>query len=459
MAATSEGTENIPEGLTELGLEELDDWGDFETFCSTETEADQGETFSLCNCGVPSTENVVECSRSEECSIRWFHQACIENLPKDGEMWICDACKQAVSTPMESGGSSSVDRQQKRAGGMKYPEKVFRKADATVLAHDFMTSSIEKVFTHELFQIKTPFCEEVHQLAIELKDGFVHENFKLFSEELVKNMWALVKTLRGVRWTEKKKSEMWGNFHDFRMKESNFERWNQLLEILSIKADEEVTNYMLQHIIKEVFTSLLSTLMETDMPPYNLQQHAMSLDNEEQQALRYCAGYVPFKLKKRYLKLKDNEVAKQYIGIIDSWVDDSPSAQDEPHDVTKAWIGMQNRGGLFQVNDEVYTFFKKLEMEVRETVNMQNIRNLQGVNIQNLLCNKLEGKNSITLAWFHLTPHLSSTCRLKLFTEVTHCFVKMRSEAFLKVYLDIRKGRDDGVSKKQEKGLRSSLKK
>lgn len=133
---------------------------------------------------------------------------------------------------------------------------------------------------------------------------------------------------------------MWGNFHGFRMKESNFERWNQLLEILSIKADEEVTNYMLQHIIKEVFTSLLSTLMETDMPPYNLQQHTLSLDNEEQQALRYGARYVPFKLKKRYLKLKDNEVAKQYVGIIDSWVDDSPSDQEETHDVTKAWIGL-----------------------------------------------------------------------------------------------------------------------
>ncbi|KAJ8048013.1 hypothetical protein HOLleu_00165 [Holothuria leucospilota] len=68
--------------------------------------------------------------------------------------------------------------------------------------------------------------------------------------------------------------------------------------------------------------------METDMPAYSLQQHAMSLDNEEQQALRYCAGYVPFKLKKLYLKLKGNEVAKQYTGIIDSWVDDSPSDKE-----------------------------------------------------------------------------------------------------------------------------------
>lgn len=68
-------------------------------------------------------------------------------------------------------------------------------------------------------------------------------------------------------------------------------------------------------------------------------------------------------------------------------------------DYTLHWMNKQNRGGLFRVNNEVYSFFKAAELLVRSLIHVKNIRALQHVDIQEMLCTKLSSDQQVMGKW------------------------------------------------------------
>ena len=79
--------------------------------------------------------------------------------------------------------------------------------------------------------------------------------------------------------------------------------------------------------------------------------------------MRYAAGYVPFKLLKKYEKSLDAEFAASVSECLLSM-----SVNGDESDLmeyTRIWTLLVNRGGLFEVNDLTYTLFKEIEMKVR----------------------------------------------------------------------------------------------
>ena len=89
---------------------------------------------------------------------------------------------------------------------------------------------------------------------------------------------------------------------------------------------------------------------------------AASLNAEEENALRYVSGYVALKLMRKYQK-EGSEKAIQFVECLSNMavVGDESSF----YNYTKEWIGLVDRGGLFNVNDCAYTFFKSVKIETR----------------------------------------------------------------------------------------------
>lgn len=79
-------------------------------------------------------------------------------------------------------------------------------------------------------------------------------------------------------------------------------------------------------------------------------------ENEEQ-ALRYCAGYIPFKLLRRYKKMKKTETSNIFIETLDSWKARNDMQSDNLEYYTQQWLQKQERGGLFHINDNVFCTF------------------------------------------------------------------------------------------------------
>ncbi|KAJ8018693.1 hypothetical protein HOLleu_43177 [Holothuria leucospilota] len=89
-----------------------------------------------------------------------------------------------------------------------------------------------------------------------------------------------------------------------------------------------------------MFSALLGTLLEIDMPAQVLNVCPQDMDKSEEQALRHA----PFKLRKRYLKMKGNDVAAQYVDIFSSCSEGKSSDDaDSLLDYTTKWTGVQRR--------------------------------------------------------------------------------------------------------------------
>ena len=93
------------------------------------------------------------------------------------------------------------------------------------------------------------------------------------------------------------------------------------------------------------------------------------LNDAELNALRYSAGYVPWKLKQKFSQRKD-PYCKEYLtcldGMRESSVDKDVNECVSYMEYTNRWIQLVDRGGLFHISDEVYSFFYEVECLVRK---------------------------------------------------------------------------------------------
>lgn len=104
-------------------------------------------------------------------------------------------------------------------------------------------------------------------------------------------------------------------------------------------------------------------------------------------------------------------------------------------------------------------FFRCMEFVTKAEVNTNNIGTLQKTNIQSLLLTAIRNDKYVMKTWDKISSKLSAELGNLLLTEVMTCYVKMRLNAFLRVYIMILKERNQKVSKKGEKSLRRDLEK
>ncbi|PIK36247.1 hypothetical protein BSL78_26922 [Apostichopus japonicus] len=174
------------------------------------------------------------------------------------------------------------------------PQRAFRKADASVLAMDFFEAAINNIFEDDLFKLKTPLTSSVIHLSRRVMLHIKDEKFGKFAAETVEQLWSITKNIRGTTFSDKVKSEMWHDFHKYRSMDKTLRRWQKLLNEVDIQREAEEEVFILQHALEKIFSSLLATLLESDMPATTLDVTPEAMTQTEDQALRYCAGYVQY---------------------------------------------------------------------------------------------------------------------------------------------------------------------
>ena len=181
------------------------------------------------------------------------------------------------------------------------------------------------------------------------------------------------------------------------------------------------------------------------------------LKAEEEQALQYVAGYIPMKLKKKYAKQPDNVRALKYI--------ECPHAMNEEKgdDVeflqyTKLWVEQVNRGGLFQVNDDTYLFFRAMELASRCVLSVECVSFRPAIKIQEEMKEFIMHDPSVTTHWNYLLSKveaLDSDESDELLGKIVDKWVKIRGHSFASGWVEQYQ-----IARKQstrKKGLRKSL--
>lgn len=341
---------------------------------------------------------------------------------------------------------------------MKYPKRRFSKDDASSQASKYGTDALNSINTSPMFSMQTPLISQVKELTKRVQDVYNDEHVSIFFCKLTSKLWKKVAAeVRGKCWTEDMRSRMWSQFHILRGNHKLQKEWKVLLDALQIEREKVEEIFLYQHVLEEVFGQLLHAMMNKDCPPQVAILPNTTMDENEEQALRYCAGYVPLKLTKRYKRMQTNNTAVIFTKLLRSWANIPNEEDDNFIDFTSRWLQKQNRGGLFHINSNVYNFFKSMELVVRSIVQRNNIDIFMQSDMQVILFGKIQQSDAIWKCWGIISSDLPKQAELKLFEEVVKCFLKMRCEAFVKVYIMIRKNTDNTVGRKGEKSLRKQL--
>ncbi len=142
--------------------------------------------------------------------------------------------------------------------------------------------------------------------------------------------------------------KLWNDFHGILQLPQPDPIWTQMVNRLLFNQDLELC---LGTDKRHEYQPTLSTATATD-----------GLGSDEENIIRYIAGYIPFKLMKAYEK-KDTQEDANVLDCLSEMAISGPV--DDFYTYTQEWTRAINRGDLFEVKDIVFSFFQKLDILMR----------------------------------------------------------------------------------------------
>lgn len=260
-----------------------------------------------------------------------------------------------------------------------------------------------------------------------------------FQEQLLKQM---NKCIRSGISSVLKREKVWEKFHSVRTSKEYINFWKVFLKVVGCEADPA----FYQHISQHIFTSLLKeTFLVSDTP--STCDAAASLDFDEISAIRYVAGYVCLKAYKKLKKMGNNDLCQ---GIEDMMQDEFDEA-----DESTAWIDLIDRGGLFKVNDRVYSFFVSIELVVRRYFQLKKATEMQAGMKDTLVASMLQD-DYVELQWSMISVELDEKNRCTLMSMLINHWINIRGFSFAGSYVEIYKQANKKALQKS-KALRTKL--
>ena len=117
---------------------------------------------------------------------------------------------------------------------------------------------------------------------------------------------------------------------------------------------------------------------------------------------------------------------------------------------TGSWVERVNRGGLFLVNNDFYTFIRNIEFELRKILNVSFFISYCGENIREVIVDKMRDNKVIQSFGDFFTRNVTN----KLFTEnlkiqILNKWRNIRTHAFVNTWVQIiqRKSAREAVKK------------
>ncbi|XP_022088017.1 uncharacterized protein LOC110977844 [Acanthaster planci] len=344
----------------------------------------------------------------------------------------------------------------KASSPVKRPAQRFTVEHAKTNAAEYVKAALERIQNHPIFTGTYPLAVLAMTLVTSVLQVQDSSAFTDFSVTLVTALW-FVATAGDDKFLQPEAMDVvWKHFHKFKL--SSIHEWKSFLESISICTDGNHIHIVYQHLLLSVITLLIKDRHATDLPvaPSNSQVSISNISKEEEQVLRYVAGYVPFALFEKFRK-QLNETSSVFCSILATWRSCTTDTEQTFLEYTNKWIQAQNRGGLFNINDDVYVFFRTLENEARQFLSKGNLEEFIGKNIKRSLKEKMMSQSRVHNYWCNLTREkISGDVSKRLLDIVVNLYIKIRIKAFLKVYLNLKKAAGQ-ASKKAEKALRKEL--
>ena len=296
--------------------------------------------------------------------------------------------------------------------------------------------------------------EEVRQFIQAInEDEPKLERFDRFASNLMK---ALEKCFFGCiskddpcRSKSVKREKIWSAFHQLRIGDAE-KMWCSLFDMegipkLSPLVYQHINEKLYADLIKSHFSATLDSHSSVDVP---------ALTADEENMIRYAAGFVPFKLLKWYEKSSTVDAVCFTECLSSLAVDGDESSLLE---YTTKWTRLVNRGGLFEINDTAFMLFKEIELIVRKHLFITFERGSSVDSGQHETITAVANDDSVQFFWTMLSVDIDGEEQaVKLLKEIIGLWVTIRGFSIAGTWMEQYLHATKGTSK--TKGLRKELK-
>ena len=257
------------------------------------------------------------------------------------------------------GGCLTRSREQKRLRLVKF---IIGKM-ATGLVRSHLCSFITDSDFCDCFESSAMAKEQVRKVLLAINDDKVLQTFDEFAANLMKTLekvfFACVSEGRPCRSKSVQKEKVWSEFHKVRIGELP-KLWRDLCG----KHEElpRLSPLVCQYVNQRLFASIIKSHLSQNSQSCPRSIDVPQLTTDEESIIRYAAGYVPFKLLKKYEK-SSSDVAVSAVECLSSMAINGE--ESSLLEYTTQWTTLVNRGGLYEINDATYMLFRDIEMKVR----------------------------------------------------------------------------------------------
>ncbi|XP_041455704.1 uncharacterized protein LOC121408337 [Lytechinus variegatus] len=461
-----------------------------------------GISDEICICGIPSTEDIVECS-GPSCSIGWYHRKCVglvvppaaddvgcntsrsapsastsSSANDESASWFCEFCStdlphSTFSSTVPISQTSSKDASASVASAptstsdipapthSDHPQKVKRTTRAKLgmpsKSRDAIVSEAVcygKVAIQALLEDKFYINSVIGSKAIEIgKDVDTDSNvFEEVTQEIVNDFFNILMSAKDKHAGPAADAHIMKAFHDYRSRESVTMLLRRLVQVDS---DATAQSYFEQHFLNFILEKTLNACKKESEG----NEAASPLSSHDEQVLRYVAGYVPHALSRKYARI-NSASARRICATLQEWKneDDVHTEAESFLQYSSVWLTIQNRGGLFIVTDDIYMLFRAMEFVTKKFLNVGYIQRKDEV-MKDTIVKNIYGSEHVQRQWLKCTmnTNLESYEVDGLFGSVVNYWVKIRVSAYVRSYVSLRK-REQGKTRKSKKALRKSLK-
>ena len=276
-----------------------------------------------------------------------------------------------------------------------------------------------------------------------------HQSSKIFALYLVTQLKTCFQSK--VKSLHLRRERMWGMYHQLRTSDTFRCKWNKFLESsVCVSSSPCFCQYVTNEVFKELI-KLEFPLLSVAEDITSCQPKGSPLTQIEKNALRYVAGYVCRKvrdnLKEPSCKVSDKESMIQCLEEISGGTDEERDAEE--------WTRMIDRGGLWQINDDVFSLFVIMEEEIRQKLTKDSASKLREGTKTEILVGLMQNEE-LLVQWCFVVGTPVNDSSSVLLQKIAELYLTVRGFAFATSCLELYKQAHKKTLQKK-KALRKEL--
>ena len=293
-------------------------------------------------------------------------------------------------------------------------------------AASIVRASIASILEDRDFNLSTPRMVTAKETAklidASIADDHSKDTFVRFALKLNQKLESLA-TPNSSKKLSTQRRQLWSRFHASRTSELR-DLWKRLFSSLGLDTKLTQDPLLIEYVNEKLFAKHIKTKFDVE----EQQSQPAELTEDDLNALRYAAGFVPWKLKQKFKKPTCQHPNQQDFLVCLAGMSELEGDEEENEDAyldyPKRWIHAIDHGDLVYISDNVYVFFHEVERLVQEF--LHKLMTQDAKHSKQEIIDEVSSDCNVQFYWSVIANDLDEDVGQELLVEIVQLWLTVR---------------------------------